>query len=321
MGYYLSVDGGGTKISAILFDEHYRCIGTGLGGAVNTNFEQTNIVQSNMAQCIDQCLAAAGKTVVLNKIFATIVGPADLFLHVLGKRAEWAETQMMSEGRLSLYAGIQLGEGIVAVAGTGSNVYGIEGTKELSLGGWGSLIGDEGSGYYIGREGIMAALRAYEQRGPETMLRTLIMNEWQLYEMHDVIAKIYQVSSYRTAISSASRIVAKAARAGDEVAMRIFEAAGEEMALQVITLIERNAFAEELPITTAGSVWKGHPVMFERFKSVLEARFPRSRIARPLFEPVVGGVIGKAMEGTDRLEETQLDELKKEYAAFLVHNE
>nr|WP_145163677.1 BadF/BadG/BcrA/BcrD ATPase family protein [Paenibacillus terrae] len=318
MGYCLSVDGGGTKIIAVLFNHDWNCLAVGRSGPINPNFTKLESVAANMEACIRDCLKEHPR-IELDVVYAAMPGPIDLLAEIIGKYARVGEMHTFSEGYMCLLAGIQRRRGIVALAGTGSGIFGVREEIQTHLGGWGSHLGDEGSGYDIGRQGMMAAIQSFEGRGPVTMLQELIMQRWQLKLMGDIISVIYGTSDTREVISSCSLLVSKAAMSGDAVAQGIFAAAGESLAVQVCALMNRDAFDEQTWVMAAGSVWKGHPLMFTRFREVIREKHPKTGAAMPLFEPVMGGVVHEAMrmvEG-EPLDGPMLQRLKSSFEAFL----
>lgn len=318
MGHYMSVDGGGTKIIAILFDENFNCLASGKSGPINPNFMMIESVEANMSTCIKECLTGR-EDMILDVVYVAMPGPMELLLDVIKRQASIIQAYPVSEGYMSILAGIQRQQGIVALSGTGSGVFGIDNERQTHLGGWGSLIGDEGSGYDVGRQGILAAIRGFDGRGPHTVLQEMIMEAWKLTNMWDIVPIVYGANITRDVIASCSLLVSRAAMKGDRAAQDIFVAAGEEMAHQVIALMRRDGFDECTWITAAGSVWKGHPLMFERFKQVVTIRYPGVTVAMPLFEPVMGGVVREAMclGSADRVDETVLQRLIAQFGSFL----
>nr|WP_280521444.1 BadF/BadG/BcrA/BcrD ATPase family protein [Paenibacillus mangrovi] len=316
----MSVDGGGTKIIAVLFDQELNCLAVGKSGPINPNFTKLESVEANMNACIQECLADRAN-LMLDAVYVAMPGPVELLTQIIRRYAGVAEVHTFSEGCMCLLAGIQRQQGVVALAGTGSGVFGVKHEMETHLGGWGSHLGDEGSGYDVGRQGIAAAIQSFEGRGPCTMMENMIMEEWNLGQMGDIIPVIYGTSSTREVIASCSILVSRAARKGDLVAQHIFAAAGESLASQVIALMRRDAFDERTSIMAAGSVWNGHPLMFDRFKEVLITQFPGVTVALPLFEPVMGGVVREAMnlESADRMNEAIVQRLITEFHPFLYH--
>lgn len=169
MKYFLSADGGGTKLLSILYDENYRLCGVGRSGSVNVNFESRENVRKNMEASVGRCLEEAG---VRELSCVSVSGPLpqELYREVLSARAQTVGWEDIGEGNMALYAGAFTEQGILALSGTGSDVFSIDGGEVFMVGGWGGLVDDEGSGYDIGRAGIAAAIKASDGRGPQTML-------------------------------------------------------------------------------------------------------------------------------------------------------
>lgn len=316
MGYHLSVDGGGTKLIAVLFDEKFNLISCGRGGAINPNFSPMSSIENTMRQCLLECLGN-WPGIEIENVYISMPGPSDLFLKILKTFSEYKKSYVLSEGVMSLFAGVQCRKGAIALSGTGSGVFWIDGDKQYHLGGWGSLLGDEGSGYNIGREGLIAAVRSSDGRGPGSVLEDMVMEQWKLNKMWDMVPKVYHSPTQRADIASISYLVSKAARAGDAVAMNILSRAGEQLAEQMITLLRKNKIQGEFSIATAGGAWKGCKVMFDVFRDPVSRVFPQCRIAMPMFEPVMGGVICEAMGDSDYIDGDRLNTIKRNFNKYL----
>lgn len=312
MKYYISADGGGTKLLSILFDEEFHLLGVGRGGPVNLNFETRENVQRNMEESIEACFSKVRPEQVEAAYFAG-PGPGDMYREILGSRA--CSVRQISEGAMSLYAGALTGSGIVAVSGTGSNIFYIEnGEAVCNVGGWGGLVDDEGSGYYIGRAGITAAVQAYEGRGPQTTILSRLYDKFQIRHLRELMPIIY-VESYRVAISGICPLVAEAANDGDEVAIQIFEDAGTKLAEQVLFCKQKKRIPDDRVVLVTGSVWKGTPVMFRTFSQKIKNRYPAVSVITPQYAPAVGGVVYQLLQHHEMNQDMQ-QFLADEYAEF-----
>jgi N-acetylglucosamine kinase-like BadF-type ATPase len=121
-------------------------------------------------------------------------------------------------------------EGVALVAGTGSAAYGVAADGRTALvGGWGYLLGDEGSAFDVGREALRAVLRADDERGPSTALRELLSRELAIGQPRDLIRVIYQADSPRNAVAGLAPLVVAAAGEGDPVARQILARAGRDL--------------------------------------------------------------------------------------------
>lgn len=311
----MSVDGGGTKILSVLFDEHFRLIKYGVGGAINPNFENQENIKISMRKSIRECLLCRDG-IEVEGVYISMPGPYQLYVDLLKEYAKVNRVYYLNEGQMAIWAGLQLSQGVVALAGTGSAVFWVDGDKTSCKGGWGSLLGDEGSGYYIGREGLVAAKNYYEGMGPYTVLYDLVINEWKLNDLRDIINKVYGSSSPRYIVASVALLVSKAAALGDDIAKNIYKKAGEEMAKQVVALLADIKYNNEkkLNVMIAGGAWKGSPIMFQAFKNFVKQSYWNVSIKIPVFEPVMGGVIKQASETKNSV---SLEYLKSQFGKFL----
>lgn len=316
MRYYISVDGGGTKINAILFDDNLRLLGYGCGKGVNTLFSTYEQAGQAVKTCIEETMSGY-EGVTIEKAYISTLGPKKLFAQTLESVSPVKEVMMISEETMVLLSGIQQKNGLVAMAGTGSRTSWVVNEETLCfVGGWGGLLGDQGSGFDIGRKGIVYAAKAHEGWGAETVLCAMISEEWKLNDYREVIPLIYGAPSYHFIIASVAHIVSKAARSGDKVAISIFREAGKDMACQVISLAKRLSLSDGIPIVISGGAWKGCRAMFDSFCSTVKREYPKAHIHIPLFEPVMGGIIKNALETGKTLENNILERLRKEFSQF-----
>src|SRR5262249_43297302 len=130
--------------------------------------------------------------------------------------------------------------GIVIIAGTGSIVYGRNAAGEAArAGGWGHMIGDEGSGYWIGREALAAVMRAGDGRGPATDLTAEILSHFAGDDLSRLPRIVYDRGTPRAAVAEVGPIVQRMADAGDAVATRILERAADELVLAAESVASR----------------------------------------------------------------------------------
>jgi N-acetylglucosamine kinase-like BadF-type ATPase len=316
--YFLGVDGGGTKLLSLLFDEDLNFISSGVGGPINPNFSTLDQVKESMIQSITGCLPE-GFREPIQCCHITMPGPAELYVELLSERCPVIESRRLSEGGACLLAGIQKKTGIVALAGTGSGAFYIVDIERMyHLGGWGSLVGDEGSGYDIGAKGLRAAIYSYDGRGPKTVLEEMFKSYFQVEDFVEIRSIIYKNPNYRSTLSKLCLLVLQAARQGDPCAVNIMKEAGKDMALQVTTLMKREGVPEKgVDIVVSGSVWKKNSHMFDSFKQEVQNLYPRIVVSKPLFEPAVGSVVFEAFRLYDEIDNDRRNHLKEQFQGFL----
>lgn len=292
--YYLSADGGGTKLVTLLFDDQLRLVSSGRAAGTNATFRPPEDVRADMARAIDACLGAAPPAIEHAR--CTIVGPTDEFIACLRRKTDVRAVSSPSEGALALAAGAGVPYGVLALSGTGSDVFLVQPGIFDTIGGWGTIFGDEGSGYDLGVSALRAAIYAEDGRGAPTLLLPMIYEEWRLQKLWGMVPLVYGSSDSRRLVASVARLVSRAAAAGDPVALFLYQNAAHQMAHMTICLLQRHGGRFEGPIVVSGGVWKGSPYMFECFRREVSAVFPDAEVLMPVFEPVVGGVVLQALE-------------------------
>lgn len=289
---YLAADGGGTKLVTLLFDDRLRLISSGKSGGTNSIFRSPDDVRADMQAAVDACIGTTRPTI--ENVRCVIVGPVDEFVGCVRRRAVLKQVTPLSEGMLSLAAGAGVQYGVLALAGTGSDVFMIQPDCSDTIGGWGTVLGDEGGGYDLGVSALRAAIYADDGRGEYTELLPLIKDEWRLHALWDMVPLVYGSSDQRRLVASVSHLVARAAAMGDAVALSLYKKAAHELAHMTVTLLNRRQGRYEGPIVVSGGVWKGSPVMFETYKKEVLDAYPYAEVRMPMFDPVVGGVVWQA---------------------------
>jgi N-acetylglucosamine kinase-like BadF-type ATPase len=203
--------------------------------------------------------------------------------------------------------------GIVIIAGGGAVAYGItEDGRSWASGGWGYAVGDEGSGYSIGRAAINCAFRAVDGRDPTTELADQVLRHFQLNTPVELKYAILAGELSFQDIAGLPPLVAQLADRGDMAARTILHEAGQGLAEAVVAV----ATALELrgaPVSiylTGGLIQETHYLVPAFEQAVLEA-LPRASFHEPAFEPVVGTLFLAYRELGRPLDEALLQRLSE----------
>lgn len=300
MAEFLTVDGGGSKLVAIWFQDDMTVLGRGTGGGINRNTTSVEIIQAHIDACL-RMVFGDRNDLYLESLYITFIGDISLFTNALSAYAHVKSIFIIRELSAGLLAGALWDEGFLALAGTGSNLFlhpGRYATPEmeglrLKVGGWGAIMGDDGSGVWMGKQAMQAALASYEGWGQPTTLTGRIAKFWDLQDMNDLKQLIYRDAAPFRRLASLTYLLGEAAREGDIVSLAIIREAGERMALQAGALYRRcGALPDELnKLVCIGSAWKVHPLMYRAFSERLSVEAPLLRIQTPRFEPVASGCI------------------------------
>jgi len=238
--YFIGIDGGGTKTLCVLGDAGGAIVAASRGPGSNVMSRPWPEVQSTVAGLIFDVLGKSG--VDRSRIGGVFLGLAgsdraseqQRWLGYLHERfPDWrGKITLHNDAFAALAAGTWGSAGIVLVAGTGSIACGYDPENGLYVraGGWGYLLGDEGSGFDMGRRGLMAILRRHDGRGAETLLADLVLGDLGLGSPEQLITHYYGQPDVRRAMADAARYVLEAARLGDRVAGDIVRQSAEQLA-------------------------------------------------------------------------------------------
>lgn len=303
MALYLSIDGGGTKCIAVLFDESLRLLGTGLSGGVNTTQNSPETARQHIAECLEQVFAGRAPQPV-ERVYLNLLGDRAALEELLRQHAQAREIRPVSEPLAALLAGSLRTEGMVAHAGTGSDAFWVGGLRprpgvpRLSVvGAWGPILGDQGSGAWIGQQALLHIVRAVDGWAPETAMTDMLMREWALSTPYDMVPKVYRSPAPFRLAASLTRLVGAAADAGDAVALGILTAAGEQMAEQIAALVRKlPELAAQAEVLCAGGAWKTHRAMLDGFRAHLARLGVAAQPVLPAFDPVAAGPVQVAFE-------------------------
>jgi N-acetylglucosamine kinase-like BadF-type ATPase len=291
----LGVDGGGTHTVSVILDASGRAIGRGLGGPSNHQSVGEEAARKGLAEAVAAARSAAGDP----PLAAACLGMSGLDreedLTILRRMAEAVlpglPVQIVNDAEIALVGGTSgRREGIVVIAGTGSIAVGIDARgRTARAGGWGHLLGDEGSGYDLGRQALNAATRARDGRGPKTSLMGRLPATAGVPDLEGLAHCVYSEGWTAPEVAALAPAVLEAAEEGDEVAQGIVDTAAHELALAAIVVIrvlgmEQQAFE----VVLSGGIFGGSPRMVGAARREVEAFAPKADTHLPRSEPVLG---------------------------------
>ncbi|HEX6463152.1 MAG TPA: BadF/BadG/BcrA/BcrD ATPase family protein, partial [Vicinamibacterales bacterium] len=203
-----------------------------------------------------------------------------------------AKTLVVNDALVALEAGAPEHPGVVVIAGTGSIAYGRNGLNQAArAGGWGYVLGDEGSGYWIGRAALRAVLRAADRRGPSTRLTGLLLEYYGVAKAQDLIHQVYHGVQRPSAIAALSQCVQSAFTAGDAVAIGILRAAADELESSALSVAKRlELVGAAFPFVLSGGIFRAVPWLEEELARRLPLASPRSEVVLLGVEPAIGAV-------------------------------
>lgn len=183
--------------------------------------------------------------------------------------------------------------GVVVISGTGSIAMGFDADgRRARAGGWGHLLGDEGSGYDIARRGLSAATRASDGRAPATILIERLMSAAGAASLEDLANRIYLERWTVGQVAALAPAVLAAADEGDAAALEIVKGAASELAAAARAVITNLKLEEQaFDVALSGGIFKGNPTLARRVEQEVKAVAPGASILLPQHEPAYGAAL------------------------------
>lgn len=297
--FWLGVDGGGTNTRAAILNTLGELCGEGRADAANFLRVGLQAAAGNVKRAVEEACAQAG------------IGPAQIAAACIGlagvqhpkhhrQMAQALKAALLiraitleTDARIALAGATDLRPGVVIIAGTGSISCGVNSRgKFVRAGGWGPTMGDEGSGYYIGRRALEAVVSAYDGRSLPTSLTEKVCRHFGVTCPTELPPVIYHSSTkVMREIAQLSKLVVAAAQEGDTAAQIILTDAALELARAVVAVIEKlNMQSEQFRVAYVGGVFAAGEVILAPLRESIALVAPGAYLAPPLYAPVIGAV-------------------------------
>lgn len=309
--FWLGIDGGGTNCRAAIADDAGTVRGEGRAEAANFLRVGLERAVNHIKQAVNEACRQAN--IELTAITAACVGLAGTshpnhhrqMLTALQQALPIAQIALETDARVALAGATGNKAGVVIIAGTGSIACGINARRRFArAGGWGPVMGDEGSGSYIGRRALEAVMMAYDYRGQPTQMMEPVLRHFGVASAPELATVIYDSSPKEKGevparIAQLSRIAVRAAQEGDQVALRILQDAADELAKAAIAVIEQLRMNEEaFEVAYVGGVFEAGELILAPLRAEIKKVAPHTELAPPQEPPVLGAVrLAKAAHG------------------------
>jgi len=293
--YKIGVDGGGTTTRAVLIDSQLQIVGRGEAGSSNHYSVGAERAAQNIATAVEGALQAAG--VAADAVGSWGVGlagactPAEqTLLHEAIAPLTGSKPLVVDEDAAAAQAGaFGGGAGVVCIAGTGANSFGInERGERARADGLGPLLGDRGSGYWIGEQTLRAACRANDGSGPATSLLEGVLTHLGVASVDELVQLVYRPDFERDRIAALVPMVIQCAAERDDVASSLLRAAGRELASTVRGVLEKLGVTR---VATYGGVLSNDTPVRTAFEEALRQSIPNVQIQEPQFDAAVGAAL------------------------------
>jgi len=294
MTYFIGVDGGGSNLRVVITDGELNVISQAYRLTANPSI----VGRTKSALMIQSTIREALSHTDLHPSDITGVG-----IGIAGASVDYAEGWLIdtiasaiphtcivpsSDNEIALVGAHGQRRGVLILAGTGSVAYGVnEYGKQVQVGGWGYLIGDEGSAYWMGKRALQLITQSVDGRTGQTELTNSVLRVLNLKTARDLILWLYDPSVPRMRdVALLAPMVIELADAGDHLSRRIVNEAAEELFLMTQAVIQRLGVDQPNIAFAGGLLEKPNLLSVTLQHNLGIAEFPR-----PVYSPVVGAAL------------------------------
>jgi len=291
MQYVIGIDAGGTKTVGLLADETGQVVAEERGSGANL---QTH-GELEVEKVFDDIMEALAQGRTISAVGLGIAGvdrPHDeaVIRGILRRLGHRETVRVVNDAAIALTAGAADGVGIVVLAGTGSISYGRDRAgKSARAGGFGFLLADEGSGYWLGHQALRATVRSADGRGPQSLLASLVFESLGVRSVAEMVPVVYEKGLPKFRIAAHAGLVQQASDRGDAVATALLEEAALELSLAARAVAQRISLGGgPYRVVLAGGVFKACPSLPGRIERCLG--LPGAELVPLRVEPAQGAV-------------------------------
>jgi len=295
--FYLGVDGGGTKTTAVMTDEKGTMLRTVHKGAGNVAI----LDRGSLAELIRSLLSTLFHRDELRELAGAVFAFAGA-----GRKSEKEGAaaiirgagvkhfSILTDAEILHYATFEEQPGILLSSGTGSVcLVRDESGNYHQIGGWGYILGDEGSGYDIGNRAIRFSLIELQREKFPSPLTREIMSFYGIDNADELISLVYASVMPSNLIASCAKIVCDLAAETIPEAIEIVDEAVNALVnmLQKSLQFYRSPVGESSRIALAGGILKHNPIVRDKLLAAIEKLGINFQIVQPQMEPAAAGVL------------------------------
>lgn len=259
MKYFAGFDGGGTKTACVLTDETGRLLGSGVGGPSNYLYCGKEIAAASVRDSLEGAFAAAGISPVrLDTAYmasaAILIRHGDAHVPFFSSCIDAEKVLCDSDLVPIWYGAVREAPAVVSIAGTGAITYVCAPDELVRVSGWGSLLGDEGSGYDLALRAVRLVMRMSDRREPmeEAFVRA-IFDHYGVTTPRELLYHLHHSADQRSEVASAAKKVFILAEQGSPAAEKLLRRSADEIALAVTTAA-REGSLDRYPVIFSGSL-------------------------------------------------------------------
>ena len=297
MAFYIGIDGGATKTILVVTDENLNIITRVSGGKTNPVLIGTEKSAQILFKMI-QTAVTKSKILSVDSVVAGLAGcgrkdtsedvKKKLEALLLSSNVKIKTVHVLSDAEITLEGSFPNSQGAILIAGTGSIAFGKNDKgKIFRSGGFGKLLGDEGSGYSIGKEGLIAAANSFDGRGQKSLFEKYLKENFKISDSDTLILKVH---SKNFDIASLAEYVIKAADEGDKVCRKILERESEKM-LDIVYSLKKKISTRKLNLSLWGGLLSNKNYYSTLIKRKIKKSSDEIALSSPVYTPELGAVL------------------------------
>lgn len=290
--FFLGVEGGGTKTTAILCSETGRQLRTLKLGCGNVAV----LDRGSIAELLEELVSGLSITVPLAHATFAFAGigrakEKDVVKNLIS-RAGIGNFTLMTDAELHYFSVFGDSQGILIAAGTGSICLTrtAAGTFQ-QFGGLGYLLGDEGSGYDIGNRAIRSVIHAAERGDPRSLLSQELLRFYDLQQSREFVSLVYSSRNPFKLIASCAKLVGEVAEKGDPTAREIIWAAAESLVELAAAACHSHPPGTRHRVGLVGGVLRENSPAQRAFMEIARQRGYHFEYLRPALVPAAAAVV------------------------------
>ena len=299
MKYLIGIDAGGTKTNCAIADLTGKILIKKTGKSSNYLIAGADKTASNLFSLISKSLKKInGNFKDVKQLVIGIAGAgrikdaknleASFIKNAKSKKIKINSLKVISDARIALEGAFPDSAGCILIAGTGSILFGKDRKGNLHrVGGFGRLIGDEGSGYSIGRKALQVVSKSLDGRTDKSLLSKLVLQKMKITSSEELITKIYKENFD---IASLAPVVISAAEKKDKMAIGILNEETDEVVLHIRAVMKKMK-VKKLNVAFTGSLIANKNFYSKLLTKKIKSTLRTVKIIKPKLSPVEGAIL------------------------------
>lgn len=293
--YQIGVDAGGTHITAIAYDLKGEELDRSEAGPgqINTNYEAGI---NNIAKAINKLLNTIDgdcMRILCGISGLSVVGNAPVVAATISSKADNLPTRAVTDSLLALYNGLEGDDGGLVIAGTGSVFNGLQKGHLIAVGGYGNILGDEGSGYAIAVAALKSALLSWDKREKNGLI-PMFTKLFNVEQMDECTGKFYKMKN--ADVAGLAVHVAKLADSGDKAATDVIKRQAHLLARDIIIGLDRYEDPKPMKVALTGSVLANNKMLRDAMEKEVQTKYPKASFPISNGENARGVVFDKSKD-------------------------